>query len=427
MPTMKFIFADALDMIDPNFDFLADRMGVDRETYWGDVYPHEYFPELPYDGVLISRGIVGDDLFPGKYQGDLMMRFRRVGAREFLRLKAARFKGMNIFGDCGAFSYVEHEVPPYTPEMMLDFYADGQFTHGCSVDHIIFDFDPEAKGLQGASSSAKQRFDITLENASKFLKRSRDMSRRFTPLGVIQGWSPDSMGHAAKRLEKMGYRYLAVGGMVPLNASQIHLCLQAIRSKVSSKIKLHLLGFAKAEQIHEFTNYGIASFDTTSPLRRAFKDAKANYYHANNAGKLDYFSAIRIPQATENARLKRRARTSGSDQELLTEREQQALRSMRRFDKGKESLRSTLRAVMTYGREFLWDSKQSEEINQRAITSTENAARRTLEQRPWSCCRCKVCREAGVETIIFRGSNRNKRRGFHNLFVFNQHLKRVTR
>jgi hypothetical protein len=423
---MKFIFADALDMIDPNFDFLADRMSADRETYWGDVYPHEYFPDAPYDGVLISRAIVGDDRFPGKYQGDLMMRFRRVGAREFMRLKGPRFKKMQIFGDCGAFSYVEHSIPPYTPEMMLDFYADGQFTHGCSVDHVIFEFNAEVRGLHGGSSMAKARFDITLENAAVFLTRSRAMGRRFTPLGVIQGWSPDSMAHAAKRLERMGYRYLAVGGMVPLNARQIHLCLQAIRSRISSKVKLHLLGFAKAEQIHEFTDYGIASFDTTSPLRRAFKDAKANYYHANGGGKLDYFTAIRIPQATENLRLKRQARTSGSDQEQLTVREQQALRSVRRFDQGKETLPTTLRNVMTYARDFLWDAKKSLEANERSVLMSEDSARRTLEHRPWKSCPCKVCRLAGVETIIFRGSNRNKRRGFHNLFVFNRHVKRIT-
>ena len=30
--------------------------------------------------------------------------------------------------------------------------------------------------------------------------------------------------------------------------------------------------------------------------------------------------------------------------------------------------------------------------------------------------------EAGIEVVIFRGTERNKRRGFHNLFVFNNLL-----
>jgi hypothetical protein len=37
-----------------------------------------------------------------------------------------------------------------------------------------------------------------------------------------------------------------------------------------------------------------------------------------------------------------------------------------------------------------------------------------------------VCRALGVHVVIFRGAERNRRRGFHNLFVLrnrlNQHL-----
>lgn len=421
---MKFIFADALDMIDPKFNFLADRMSGEREKYWGDVYPHEYFEMPPYDGVLVSRGIVGDDILPGKYPEDLMMRFRRIGARAFLRLHKARFARMSIFGDCGAFSYCEMKKPPYSTPMMLDFYADGGFTHGCSVDHVIFDFDSKAQGLRGATPSARERFDITLENAAEFLKESKALGKRFTPLGVVQGWSPASKALAAARLEKMGYSYLAVGGMVPLRSTQIHECLQAIRAKISGRVKLHLLGFAKAEQIHEFTKYGIASFDSTSPLTRAFKDAHANYYHSNGDGTIDYFTAIRVPHATENPRLKRRARASGLDQEALAKLEQRALAHLRAYDRGRASQVSVMRTVLTYNREFVWDPRRSDAANHERLERAETALRRTLSERPWRNCACRVCRESGIEALIFRGSNRNKRRGFHNLMVYYRHLRR---
>lgn len=422
---MKFIFADSLDMIDPTFDFEADRVGPHRELYWGDVYPHEFFKAPPYDGVLISRGVVGDDRFPGKYPEDLMMRFRRVGARSFLRLHGPALSKLSIFGDCGAFSYVTMEAPPYTSDMMLEFYADGGFTHGCSVDHIVFDFEPNAKGLRGGSKRARHRVQLTLENARQFIKAARSMGRRFTPLGVIQGWSPPSMADAARNLERMGYRYLAVGGMVRLKASQIHLCLQAIRAQISRRVKLHLLGFAKAEEIHEFSHYGIASFDTTSPLTRAFKDSKANYYSPNGNGGLEYFTAIRIPHATENLRLKRRARSSGSNQEWLTGLEQRAMHDLHLFDRGRASLPRTLRSVLAYSREFSQASGPARR-DDAALQETELSIRRTLSRRPWTHCRCRVCREAGIHTLIFRGSNRNKRRGFHNLAVYHQHLKRST-
>lgn len=421
---MKFIFADGLDMIDPKYDFIADRPDQDRDGYWSDQYPHEYFRVPPYDGVLISRGIVGDDLFPGKYTNSMAMRFRRIGARAFLRMTDKRFAHLPIFGDCGAFSYADENVPPYTTDMMLDFYADGKFSHGCSVDHIIFDFDANVKNLKGGSTTARKRFNITLDNAADFLRGSKQLGRDFTPLGVVQGWSPASMGEAARQLEKMGYKYLAIGGLVPLRAEQIHLCLREIREKVSPSTKLHLLGFAKADQIYQFIGYRIASFDTTSPLTRAFKDARANYYSANGKNTLEYHTAIRVPHPTENKRLKKKAKSKGMDQEELSKLDQKALRSLRDYDCGRTSLERCVDAVMTYSREFLWIEGKSTRENRSAIAKSEEALRRTLSDRPWKKCKCRVCRESGIETIIFRGSNRNKRRGFHNLQVFYKHFKK---
>ena len=48
--------------------------------------------------------------------------------------------------------------------------------------------------------------------------------------------------------------------------------------------------------------------------------------------------------------------------------------------------------------------------------------RRTLEDQPWRHCNCGLCAEAGIDIAMFRGSERNKRRGFHNLSVFRQRI-----
>nr|WP_154269893.1 MULTISPECIES: queuine tRNA-ribosyltransferase tRNA-guanine transglycosylase [Haloferax] len=39
---------------------------------------------------------------------------------------------------------------------------------------------------------------------------------------------------------------------------------------------------------------------------------------------------------------------------------------------------------------------------------------RTLANRPWEKCECPICEEHGIEVCIFRGNDRNRRRGFHN-------------
>ncbi|MEM1577081.1 MAG: hypothetical protein QXT98_06190, partial [Archaeoglobaceae archaeon] len=49
--------------------------------------------------------------------------------------------------------------------------------------------------------------------------------------------------------------------------------------------------------------------------------------------------------------------------------------------------------------------------------------RKTLEDKPWKRCGCPICSKIGIEVVIFRGNNRNRRRGFHNTYVFYQVLK----
>ena len=53
----------------------------------------------------------------------------------------------------------------------------------------------------------------------------------------------------------------------------------------------------------------------------------------------------------------------------------------------------------------------------------EDIYRKTLEDRPWERCPCEVCRALGIHVILFRGAERNRRRGFHNLFVFYNKLQ----
>jgi hypothetical protein len=415
-----------MDFVDPHYDFLNDRNGEGRQLYWGDQYPHEILGYAPYDGILVSRGIVGDHKFSGKYSPAQAMRFRRVGARTFLRFNGAKYADKWVFGDCGAFSYVKMEVPPYSSEEIVEFYADGQFTHGCSVDHVIFEFDRALQGMAGGSEDAHRRFEITVNNAESFLKASRTLGPSFTPVGVVQGWSPGSMAEGARRLERLGYRYLALGGMVPLSADSIHACLQEIRRTISPDVGLHILGFAKAEQIGQFQRYGIASFDSTSPLLRAFKDSRANYYALGDDGTLDYYSAIRIPQSIENPRLLRAVKEGRYKQEHLTELERAALKGVREYDVGRSSISAVLEALTQYSRLFISDQKRTEDENEKTLRELLERTERTLRDRPWKRCGCAICGKISVEVMIFRGNNRNRRRGFHNLGVYFEHLRRHT-
>lgn len=413
---MKFIFADSLDFVDPGYDFINDRNAPGRKPYWDDAYPHEILGYAPYHGMLVSRGIVGDGPVKGKYTEAQAMRFRRVGAREFLRLNKPEFADLDLFGDCGAFTYVAEDTPPYTPADTMEFYQDCGFTHGCSVDHIIFDFDETVAGLAGASAEAQRRFDITLENADAFLKEAHG-AMGFTPLGVIQGWSPGSMAEAARRLVAMGYDYLAIGGMVPLKADQIKRCLMAIRDVVPPSTRLHILGFAKPNEIGEFAPFNITSVDTTSPLIRAFKDDKQNYW-LGDGPRLSYYTAIRVPQALENPRLQRHVRQGDFKAEHLTRMETSALAALRAYDHDDQDLEAVLETVLEYNA-VLATGQAYEVVRDKPVMEKLRARyRATLTEKPWRQCGCPICRDVGIEVMIFRASNRNKRRGIHNLGVF---------
>lgn len=413
---MKFIFADSLDFVDPGYDFLNDRNAPGRKPYWDDAYPHEILGYAPYHGMLVSRGIVGDGPVKGKYTEAQSMRFRRVGAREFLRLDKPEFASLALFGDCGAFTYVKEDKPPYTPADTVEFYDDCGFTHGCSVDHIIFDFDETVTGMEGGSAEARRRFDITLENAAAF-RDEAGRGGRFTPMGVIQGWSPASMAEAARRLVAMGYDYLAIGGMVPLKAEQIKRCLVAIRDAVPTTTRLHILGFAKANEIHEFAAFNVTSIDTTSPLLRAFKDDKQNYW-LGDGPNLTYYTAIRIPQAIENPRLQAHVRQGDFKAEELTRLEVNALAALRAYDHDDQDLEGVLETVLAYNAVLATGRAYEDVRDHRTIEKLRGRYRTTLTDKPWRKCDCRICKDVGIEVMIFRASNRNKRRGIHNLAAF---------
>lgn len=423
---MKFLYSDTQDYVDPNYDFLNDRSAPTRERYWDDLYAHEIMRTPPYDGLLVAMSAVrqaeGVATSKVRYSTSEEQRFLRVGARKFLRLDGPQCRDLMVMGDCGAFAYADKAEPAYSPEEVVEFYLDAEFTHGISPDHIIFECNLD-NPVSPESPEAKQRFEITLENARKFIKLVHREGDLFEPMGAVQGWSPKSMAKAAADLVKMGYRYLAIGGLVPLKVEAIKVVLETIRRKIGPEPHIHLLGFAKADHIDQFTSYGITSFDSTSPLIRAFKDDKANYYLENPQGGLEYYTAIRIPQALENARLMQGVKRGLFTAEDLAKNEQRALTALRGFDKGKGSMQATIDAVIDYYRYLVVGSSDDAKTIEKALAKARKRVEHTLSEQPWKRCHCAICRSVGVEVIIFRSSNRNKRRGFHNLGVYHQHLK----
>lgn len=409
---MRFFFPDAQDFIDPLFDFRTEKGTERRLRMRDDRYAHEVFHHPPFDGVLVSKAIVdGAPGAPGKYSMAQRHRLVRVGVREFFRLdERPNSRRLVTMGDCGAFSYVKEEYPPYSVDEVLDFYQECGFEYGISVDHVILGYDSASDdafpGMNVISPEMKRRQEITLELAGDFRRRHRARRLTFQPLGVAQGWSPASYATAVRALQRMGYRRIAVGGMVPLKTPEILETLEAISRVRRPDTSLHLLGVTRTEHVNAFSRYGVESFDTTSPFRRAFKDATENYYTFSRA-----YTALRVPQVQGNRTLEKLITAGRINQRDARRLEGECLDTIRRFENGEAAVGDVLGVLHQY--EQLFDGDRDDRMER---------YRETLTDRPWSKCRCDICRNAGVEVIIFRGSERNKRRGFHNLYVQNQRL-----
>lgn len=396
---MKYYFPDSQDFVDPNFDFVSEKRELMHVRQRDDVYAHEIL-KRPYDGLLISKAIV--EGIPGqpnktRYSEGQRYRLFREGAHRFFRLG----KNYEVMGDSGAFSYMKEVKPPYPVDELIEFYVKTKVNRGISLDHIVFGYRDERSRVQDSLPKDKEsRVAITLENAEEFYNRSK--GNGFIPYGVAQGWNLESYVQSAVSLQKMGYKHITLGGIITLDSHQILRLLSEIKDHSRNGIQLHLLGIGRLEFLKDFRSLNVSSIDTTTPLKQAFLDNRKNFRFGDKT-----YSAIRIPQSGENQSVKRDIAAGRLDQQLVKNMEVNALNALRGYDQGIVDLQTALESVLSY-----------EDVLSNRRDKLHSVYKRTLEEKPWKRCRCAICRDLGIEVIIYRGAERNKRRGFHNLHDF---------
>lgn len=429
---MKYFMPDWEDKVDPTFDFQTDTFTPGRHIP-KDFYAHEILQTPPYDGILVSRAVVENSR---RNYGVI----RKLGAHKYLRLS----EGLEVFGDCGAFSYVNENEPRYETEEVLDYYHKIGVDYGASVDHLVVHTiyatqTDKAGSINGSMATAKnkkklskkereRRVDLTLDNAHKFVRLHKKLGYKFTPVGVVQGDAPKTYAHGVKNLLKMGYTYIAFGGLARSNATQIldvlrttQKVVQELRSRSSNDIRFHLFGVAKLTLISELPKYGVASIDSASYLRKAWLRSGQNYLGADG----QWYTAIRVPQS-HHPKVREFVRNNGKSPKEVHSLEQSCLKMLQHYgDKEftKLEFEELLDTIVEYDTYLLRYGDDGQKIRNKVISKEKY--RRTLEARPWESCNCGVCRDLGIHALIFRGTNRNKRRGFHNTWTFYQRFRSV--
>lgn len=245
---MRFYFPDSQDQIDPSFNFRTEERSPFRIRQRDDLYVHEVLTPVPYAGMLVSKAMVdGVDGASGRYSAQQRQRLYRVGIREFFRLDDAPGPRISTLGDCGAFTYVREESPPYSVDEVIDFYDECGFDAGLSLDHVILGFE-----LNPPLSSAMlppewvRRQALTLELAEEFLARHGERAARFDPVGVAQGWSPASYAASVAALQNLGYERIALGGLVAQKTAEIVAVLAEVATVRKTDTALHLLSASRA-------------------------------------------------------------------------------------------------------------------------------------------------------------------------------------
>lgn len=394
----RYFIPDWDDRVDPDYDFVRDRRSDQRaDAYAHDQYAHEIYPAPNYDGVLVSRMVL-----LGAAARMQEQRRRRVldagGIKRYLRLPA----GVPVMGDCGAFGYKSLPEPPLTSEDVLTYYRELGFDYGVSVDHLVF------AGRDLAEQEVRYR--ITRENARTFLQlvAERGMPASFKPVGAAQGWAsrPESYAEAARALVQMGYRYIALGGLVRARTDELLRVLDAVAPAVPDGVGLHLFGIARPDSIDHFRGYGVTSLDSASPLRRAWMDGRKNYFTPSDA-----YLAIRVPFAKPG------------DTSALRAQERACLAALREYDAGGVAGSASMYAAIaaTLGYQEAHAAMHNSRLLSRPLREQEYA--RLLHDRPWRSCGCVICGALGIEVALLRGNDRNRRRGFHNTYVFYRRLR----
>jgi len=377
------------DDIYEQFDPWKDAWKGKEKRIW------ECFPRPPIDGVLVSLVNI-----------QRTNHLKRMAEKEGIH-KALGFNGP-VMGDCGAFSYVNQLKPP-DPIQTLAYYKKLGFDIGVTVDHLIVNTikikkEKRKEEKRVLTDEEKQyRWQITIDNAKKMFDEAQKSDyEKMRLIGISQGLNPESYVDGIRELLDYGFDYVGLGGLAKKPTKFVqevlfrvakeinrHAKAKGLKNNLRPRVGFHLFGVARIDLLETMIKCGVTSFDSASPLRIAWTSSNKNYMMNK-----DFYAAIRVPIAKN---------------EEERREEEKVFRKLRDYHEGKTTADEFLEELSHY------DPKR--------LPSRRKDAKKTLEVKPWEKCDCPICDETWIHVCIFRGCERNMRRGFHNVYQFHKFLR----
>jgi hypothetical protein len=400
---VKYFIPEWDDRVDPEYDFINDKLSkkhienpANNDAYLWNIFG---LNNVPIDGVLVSRVTIKQN--KKKYEKAL-----KEGIHKVLGLP----KNFEIIGDCGAFGYVKDKFPPFDPIETLQYYRDLGFNYGVTVDHLVVpEFEKEKE----------VRMRITYENGVKsYYEWAKSFKEDYQLIAAVQGWEISDYIKMYRDYIELGITHIAFGGLArsptTFIVNLIDKLIEEIKTSRKRPTYLHFFGlarFALFPKFQEIEDLGVkVGFDSASYLRKAWLStptSQLNYLTLNGNG----YTAIRIPFVRKMRQETQKIIYEEKNPTEIFKLEHEALNQLRLYDKGEVDLKNVIFVLSKFTRAI------------GASPELIEFYKRTLEEKPWKSCDCPICKSIGIDVLIFRGNNRNRRRGFHNTYVFYKVLK----
>lgn len=423
------------DRIDPGFNCITETTtsgSNPREVSAAKLCGYSYHSEPLADGILMSRTLI-----------DVVTKLRKIrkhykidayGKRFNSILDYADTRGRNFpsFADPGTWSYVNRfDLPEYLYDTddLIGYYNDMQFDLAGSVDWPIIDRivqteNGKRKFINLDDKTKEHRRKLTLELAKDFIKKCNRRTISFVPFGTIQGYSVKTYKDSLRQLLKMGYSYIAIGGLPAYSEQHVVELLPIIWKEIERagyRPGMHLYGrFPSPRYVRTFLKYGVTSFDNNSAHFSAITSPCA-FYDPEFIKNYDWESptnrcySIKIPPS--NGPLLNRMRKSNPEEYWKVEKV--TTRTFRLFciyskNPTSKNRKQFLRAYKKM--EVVINSGRRNPYSENKLSLGYERAKKALKYKGWERCGCTSCKAIGSHIVLVRG-HRLRHIFLHNTYV----------
>jgi len=422
------------ERVDPGYDYDRECSQYDnlRERVSKKICGYNFFSGALADGILVSRSLLESSTNLTNEDG--RWKVKTYGKDHWNILSYAKTMGLNYtsFADPGTFSHAnKFELPAYLYETdkMIDYYQDMQYDLAGSVDWPIIEKvrvqtgPGKFKYVELDEDTKNMRRALTIELAKDFKKCCDRRSVDFVPFGTIQGFDEKSYRTSMREILRLGYKYIAIGGLPSYSEQQVIELLPTLSAEIRRagyRPGIHLYGrFPSPRYVPFYLENYVTSFDNNSPFLAASRTA-CNYYHpefAYNREQVPVYDcfSIRIPaeRGPLLSRLKRRDNSLWSNGMEVCSRAFSLFVEVRKrpSDKNIDRFLDAYDAM----NQFLQEARMNK-VNERRLAKDRETAEKALRARLWEVCPCESCAQIGAHIMLTRGQ-RIPHTFLHNTYI----------